>query len=58
MKPGNGILLNLSPRMRHLKQERLLMIERSVSTAIPDVVIVATPRRASENKLPLNPQLN
>lgn len=58
MKPRNEILLNPSPGMRHLKQERLLMTERSVSAAIPYIVIVATPRRASGNKLPLNPQVN
>ena len=55
MKSGNGILLNLSPGMRHLKQERLLTIEHSASATIPDVVIVAMPRNASGSKRNMMP---
>jgi hypothetical protein len=42
----------LSPYLgtRHLKQERLLTIERPTSAAILDAVIVATPRSVSGNE--------
>jgi hypothetical protein len=43
---------------RHLKQEKLLTTERSVSTAIPDAAIVTTPRSASGNKLNMMPGSN
>jgi hypothetical protein len=41
--------------MRHLKYERLLMIERYVNTTIPDAEIVTTSRSASGNKMSMTP---
>jgi hypothetical protein len=38
------------PGMRHLKQEKLLTIGCSMSSTIPDVAIVATPRSTSRNE--------
>jgi hypothetical protein len=50
MRPRNRISLNSYLGTRHLKQERILTIGHSASTAIPDATIVATPRSVSGNE--------
>lgn len=50
MRLENEISLNSYLGMRHLKQERLLTTGCSVSVAIPNAMIVATPRNVSGNE--------
>jgi hypothetical protein len=57
MRPGNVILLSPYPGT-HLKHEQLMTTGRSASTAIPDVVIVATPRSTSRNEQSMMPDSN
>jgi hypothetical protein len=49
-RPSNGISLSSYLGTRHLKQERILTIGHSASTAILDATIVATPRSVSGNE--------
>lgn len=50
MRPENEISHNSYLAMRHLRQERLLTTGCSVSVAIPNAMIVATPRNVSGNE--------
>ena len=50
MRPGNMTPLSPYAGTWHLKQEQLLTIGRSASTAILDATIVATPRSVSGNE--------
>jgi hypothetical protein len=58
MSPGNMTPLSPYAGTWHLKQEQLLTIGRSVSTAIPDATIVATPRSARRKEQSMMPDSN